>query len=273
MMSDGVLAAIIAACATVFASVVQLRSSFAKDIGSRAMPSSGRRKSRLPFMIICAMLGGSAVGGFALSQWLTEHERVVQSELQRALQERIATMTRTESALEKTRAEMEAGLRREQGMQGVVVVATVGPCKPPLMLNTPALAASAGETAAQMPSQPATAAAPSSTCNEAEAIPVTLCATIPAAATLADVELYTRAAGTDTAWTAARVVPGQEFEQARFTEKPVEVADGSTTKQVCEGFVQWSAEHGRVARMLVRYTFEEAPPSAPLAQVADRQGQ
>jgi hypothetical protein len=256
----------------VFASVVQLRSSFAKDFASRALPSSGRRKSRLPFMIVCAMLGGAAVGGFALSQWLTEHERLVQSELQRALQERIATMTRTESALEKTRVEIEAGLKREQGMLGVVVMATVGPCKPPLMLNTPALAASAGETSAQMPSQPATAAAPSSTCNEAEAIPITLCATIPAAATLADVELATRVAGTDTAWMAARVVPGQEFEQTRFADKPVEVADGATTKQVCEGFVQWSTEHARVARMLVRYTYDDRP-SAPLAQVADRQAQ
>src|SRR6476659_5237167 len=108
-MSDGVLAAIIAACATVFASVVQLRSSFAKELTARSMPSSSRRKSRLPFMIVCVMLGGAAVGGFALSQWLTEHERIVQSELQRALQERINTMTRTESALEKTRAEIQAG--------------------------------------------------------------------------------------------------------------------------------------------------------------------
>jgi hypothetical protein len=157
-------------------------------------------------------------------------------------------------------------------MLGVVVMATVGPCKPPLMLNTPALAASAGETSAQMPSQPATAAAPSSTCNEAEAIPITLCATIPAAATLADVELATRVAGTDTAWMAARVVPGQEFEQTRFADKPVEVADGATTKQVCEGFVQWSTEHARVARMLVRYSYDDRP-TAPLAQVADRQAQ
>lgn len=257
-MSDGVLAAIIAACATVFASVMQIRSSFAKELTGRAMPSSGRRKSRLPFMLLCAMVGGAAVGGFALSQWLTEHERIVQNELQRALQERIATMSRTESALEQTRigtrAEIEAGILREMGMQGVVVTATVGPCKPPLMLNTPALTAGAGETAAQMPSQPATSSAPSSTCTEADASPITLCATIPANATLTDVELYTRAAGADTPWANARVTPGHDFEQARFAEKPIEVADGSSTKQVCEGFVQWSSEHARVARMLVRYS-------------------
>lgn len=256
-MSDGVLAAIIAACATVFASVLQLRSSFAKELTSRAMPSSSRRKSRLPFMIVCAMLGGAAVGGFALSQWLTEHERIVQSELQRALQERIATMTRTESALERTRmgtrAEIEAGIQRELGMQGVVVMATVGPCKPPLVVNTPALAAGAGETPAQMSSQPGTAAAPSSSCTEADTSPITLCATIPATATVTDVELYVRTAGTDTPWANARVTAGHDFEQARFTEKPTEVMDG-TTKQVCEGFAQWSTEHAQVARMLVRYS-------------------
>ena len=222
------------------------------------MPSSGRRKSRLPFMILCAMLGGAAVGGFALSQWLTEHERIVQNELQRALQERIAIMSRTESALEQTRvgsrAAIETGLMRELGMQGVVVMATIGPCKPPLVLNTPALAASAGETAAQMPSQPATASTPSSTCTESDASPITLCATIPANATLTDVELYVRTAGTDTPWANARVTPGHDVEQARFAENPAEVLDGSSTKQVCEGFTQWSSEHARVARMLVRYS-------------------
>jgi hypothetical protein len=236
---------------------MQIRSSFAKELTARAMPSAGRRKSRLPFMLLCIMVGGAAVGGFALSQWLTEHERTVQSELQRALQERIATMTRTENALEMTRmgtrAEIEAGLMRELGMQGVVVMATVGPCKPPLMLNTPALEASAGETAAQMPSQPATPSAPSSTCTESDASPITLCATIPAEATLTDVELYVRTVGAETPWPSARVTPGHDFEQARFADKPIEVADGSTTKQVCQGFVQWSTEGARTARMLVRY--------------------
>ncbi|HEU4624641.1 MAG TPA: hypothetical protein VFS52_07780 [Steroidobacteraceae bacterium] len=253
-MSDGVLAAIIAACATVFASFLQLKASFAKELATRSPTSSSRRKSRLPFMILVVMLGGAAVGGFALSQWLTEHERVAQSEVQRALQERINTMTRTESALEKTRAEIQAGLLREQGMQGVVVMATVGPCKPSILLNTPALAARAGETPAQMPSQPATAAAPSSTCMEAEASPITLCASIPAQATLSEVELYVRPAGTDTPWSTARVMPGQEVDQSRFAEKPTEVVDDSNIKQVCEGFVQWSTERGHEARMLVRYT-------------------
>lgn len=255
-MTDGVLAAIIAASATVFASFLQLRSSFAKEVAARAVPTSSRRKSRLPFLILCIMLGGAAVGGFALSQWLTEHERNVQNEYQRVLQERIATMTRTESALEQTRAtraEIEAGILREIGMQGVVVTATVGPCKPPIVMNTPALAATAGETPAQLAAQPTTPTAPASTCTEADASPITLCATIPAKASVSDVEVFVRAAGTDTPWSNARVTAGHEFEQARFAEKPVELEDGSTTKQVCQSFTQWSTERARTARMLVRY--------------------
>jgi hypothetical protein len=259
MMSDGVLAAIIAASATVFASFLQIKSSFAKEVAARATSSSSRRKSRLPFMILCVMVGGAAVGGFALSQWLTEHERTVQTELQHALQERIALMTRNESQLEQTRAgtraEIEASVLREMGMQGVVVNATVAPCKPPIVMNTPALAPGAGETAAQMPSQSATSSAPASTCNEADASPITLCATIPAAATLGEVELFVRPAGSDIPWSTARVTAGQEFEQARFAEKPTEVADASSTKQVCEGFAHWSTERARNVRMLVRYSF------------------
>lgn len=254
MMSDGVLAAIIAASATVFASFLQLKSSFAKEVASRTVSSSSRRKSRLPFMMLIVMLSGAGVGGFALSQWLTEHERTVQNQLQHALQERIASMSRTESALEQSRAGIEASIMRELGMQGVVVMTTVAPCKPPIVMSTPALSPGAGESAAQMPSQPGTSAAPSSTCTEADASPITMCATIPANATITDVELYVRAAGTDTPWASARVMPGQDFEHSRFSDKPVEVPDTATTKQVCHNFAQWSTERARVARMLVRYS-------------------
>jgi hypothetical protein len=81
-----------------------------------------------------------------------------------------------------------------------------------------------------------------------------LCATIPAAATVNDVELYVRAADSATPWTASRVAPGQEAAQARFAGEPVEIADDATAKQVCERFVQWSTAHGLVARVVVRYT-------------------
>jgi len=256
-MSDGVLAAIIAACATVFAAFVQLRSSFARDVAARAQSSSSRKKSRLPFLVLMIMSGGAAVGGFALSQWLTEHERTVQNAQVESLEASLASMRRTETELAQvradSRAEIESALLRKQGMDGIVVMATVGPCKPPILINTPALAAGAGASTTQLPSQPPGAASPASTCNEAEASPVTLCASVPANAKVTDVEVYARAVDADVPWANARVVAGNEVEQARFSEKPVEMVDGSATKQVCETFTQWSPERGRVARVLVRY--------------------
>jgi hypothetical protein len=83
---------------------------------------------------------------------------------------------------------------------------------------------------------------------------VTLCATIPEKATVTEIELYSRWADSDTPWSASRAQPGQESGQARFSEKPTETADAPGSRQVCQGFSQWSTEHARAARMVVRYT-------------------
>ncbi len=58
----------------------------AEDVAARAFPSSGKRKSRTPMLFVFLMLGGAAVGGFALSQWLMEHERSMQNALQQEMQ-------------------------------------------------------------------------------------------------------------------------------------------------------------------------------------------
>ena len=259
MMSDGVLAAIIAASATVFASFLQIRASFTKEGGSRLLPSSSKRKSRKPLLFVFVMLGGAAVGGFALSQWVMEHERSMQNALVQELQARVATLTRSESQLVEirngTRAEIEASVQRRFGLEGVVVSATVAPCKPPLVVNTPALAgAPQADSSGQVGSAQSTTPPPASTCTESDANPVTLCATVPMSATVTEVELFVRAAEADLPWANARVVPGAEIDSARFAEKPVEMPDGASTKLVCETFASWSTERARVARMLVRYT-------------------
>jgi hypothetical protein len=129
-------------------------------------------------------------------------------------------------------------------------MASVPPCKP-AHVGVPGLVASKAEASVVSAAEAASAR---SGCTEADASPVTLCATIPAAATVNDVELYVRAADSDVPWSASRVTPGQEAEQARFADQPMELADSATAKQVCERFVQWSTAHGRVARVVVRYT-------------------
>jgi hypothetical protein len=249
-MSDAVLAAIISAAATICMSLLQLRFSLGKDGGGRVQAAGGRRKGRGPFAIAFVIIIASAVGGFALSQWLTENERMSQSILQRELQDRVDQITRTANQLEQTRAgaraEIEASVLRKIGSDGVVVTATVGPCRPSLVVSPPGAATPPGVTAET--AQPATPA-----CTEAEASTVTLCATIPANATITEVELYTHVAQTDTPWSTSRVMAGQESGQARFAEKYAEAPEAPDTKQICEGFAQWSTEHARVARMVVRY--------------------
>jgi hypothetical protein len=167
------------------------------------------------------------------------------------LRARIEQMSRAEGQLTGAYGEIETSVLRNIGLQGVVVMASVPPCKPGAAA-TPSLAVSTAE-ASDPPTTPAVVASPGG-CTEAEASPVTLCATIPAAATVNDVELYVRAAESATPWTASRVAPGQEAAQARFAGEPVEIADDATAKQVCERFVQWSTAHGLVARVVVRYT-------------------
>ena len=253
-MSDGVLAAIIAAAATVFAALLQLKASFT-HAAARARASNVRTKSRLPQLVIAAMLVGAGVCGFALSQWIAEHRRAAQDLVADELRARIEQMSRTEGQLTGAYNEIETSVLRNIGLQGVVVMASVPPCKPasgPTPVAAPAFAESTAE-ASDPPTVPADFA-PRRACTEADASPVTLCATVPAAATVNDVELYVRAEDSDAPWTASRVTPGQEAAQARFAGEPVEIADDSTAKQVCERFVQWSTEHGRVARVVVRYT-------------------
>ena len=248
-MPDSILAALIAGTATLSASFLQLRSALLRDGSSRAAAS--RRKSRLQLIILLVVVGTAAGAGFALSQWLTESERRAQAVLQHELQARIAEVSRTANQLELTRGsertEIESGVLRRLGNDGVVVVATVAPCRP-------APAVSAADSALPPSATTDTAPPAAHSCTEAEAIPLTLCATIPGAASVTDVALFSRAVDSDAPWSASRFLPGQESGQARFAEKYSESAPENGARQVCQGFAHWSADHARIVRVIVRYS-------------------
>jgi hypothetical protein len=193
-------------------------------------------------ILLFAIIGAAGVCGFALSQWLTSGERAAQGVMQRELQARVAEISRTASQLELTRggerADIENGVLRRIGSDGIVVMATVGPCRRPL---APSPASEAN-------------AIPARACTEAEASPVTLCATIPGSASVSEVALFSRAADSETAWSASRYLPGQESGEARFAATYSESPPEAGTRQVCQGFAHWSSDHARVVRMVVRYT-------------------
>jgi hypothetical protein len=226
LMPESVLAAIIAGTATLSASFLQLRSALLRDGANRSPSASTRRKSRLQLIILLIIIGASAVSGFALSQWLNEGERAAQEVMQRELQTRVAELGRTATQLELTRgserADIESGVWRRIGADGVVVTGSVPACR----LG----------------------------CTATEAAPVTLCATIPGNASVIEVALFSRDADSDAPWSASRYLPGQVSGEARFAEKYSESAPEAGMRQVCQGFVHWSAAHARTVRVIVRYS-------------------
>lgn len=248
-MSDSILAAIIAATATLSASLLQLRFSIARELAARAQSPTGRKKSRAPFVVLFVMIAASGVAGFSLSQWLMENERAAQGTVEHELRARVEEVTRTANQLGIARAEIEAGVLRRIGADGISVMTTVAPCRPAVVVSAPGTSAPPGVSSEATPPPPTPA------CTETEATSITLCATIPNNATVSEVELYARPADSDTPWSKNRLLPGMESSQARFAEKYTEspgVDPG--TKQICQGFSHWSAEHARAARMVVRYS-------------------
>lgn len=263
-MSDGVLAAIIAACATVFGSFVQLRTSVAKEIATRTRSAPTRSANHVVLILLVVMLLAAAVGGFALAQWVFEGERAEQQALVRDLRDRIGDLTRYQSDIEQSRADLGSVVRtdvlRRMGAQGVVVLATVAACKAPAAISRAATSTAGGPGALLAAAKPSGAMAagtptpaPVAACSESDAAPISLCATIPAAAQVGNVELYVRQTDAAGHSSDSRLVPGEASGMARFAAKPVESADGATLKEECIGFSQWS-DQPRVARMVVHYS-------------------
>jgi hypothetical protein len=236
-LSEPVLAAMIAASATVITALIQLRLSWRKELKERERGQPITKKARRgPVFFVFALLIAAAVGGFALSQYFTslrEGDRdALRSDLQSKLSEINATALRLEQARLNERKQIETEVQHADasrlGEEGATASAMVAPCKP------------GGVPGAR------------EECTEQSALRVTLCASVPAAATIREVQLYIRSDDSKQPWSEARVQPGQEAGQARFAEKFSERAEEGA-KQICQGFANWSRERTRIARIVVKY--------------------
>jgi hypothetical protein len=182
----------------------------------------------------------AAAGGFFLSQYVVsirdEDRDTLRAELQTQLSAISASAARLEEARLNERGEVEAGALRAEaarrGEEGVAASTVVGPCK----------------------LESAAVPGPKSPCVEQNAVRVAVCARVPASATVKEVQLYTRFEESPQSWADSRVQAGQDAGQAKFVEKHFERPDGDAAKQVCHGFVNWSGEKVRVARIVVRYS-------------------
>jgi hypothetical protein len=236
-LSEPITAAMIGALATVAGALVQLRISWRREMRERERGQPITKKTRRgPVIVVFALLAAAAVGGFALSQYfvsLREGDRdSLRADLQSKLSEINATAARLEQARMNERKQVETEVQRADasrlGEEGSVASVVVGPCRPE------------GVPGARQ------------ACTEQSALRVTVCATVPAAATVKEVQLYIASETSKQPWQESRVQPGQEAGEARFAEKFSERPDG-TAKQVCQRFANWSSEKSRIARILVKY--------------------
>jgi hypothetical protein len=233
--SESLIAALVGALATVVTALIQLRISWRKELKERERGQPITKKSRRgPVMVVFALMIAAAVGGFALSQYfvsLREGDRdALRADLQSKLSEINATALRLAEARMNERKQIETEVQHADalrlGEEGAAASALVGPCRPEY-----------GGKAE---------------CTEQSAMRITVCASVPAAATVKEVQLYIR--GDDKQpWADARVQPGQEAGQARFAEKFSERPEEGA-KQVCQVFTNWSPEKTRVARIVVKYS-------------------
>jgi hypothetical protein len=237
-LSEPVVAAMIGATATVVATLVQLRISGRKELRERERGQPITKKTRRgPVMVVFALMIAAAVGGFALSQYflsLREGDRdALRADLQSKLSEINATAMRIEQARMNERKEIETEVQRADasrlGEEGSAASVVVGPCKPE------------GVPGARQE------------CTEQSALRVTVCARVPAAATIREVQLYIRSDDPKQPWADARVQPGQEVGQSRFADKFSERPEDAAAKQVCQGFSNWSHDKSRFARIVVKY--------------------
>ena len=239
--SDPVVsAALIGASGTVLTALIQLRLSWRRELKERERGQPITKKTRRgPVLAVFALMIAAAVGGFALSQYfqsLREADRdSLRADLQAKLSEINATAVRLEQTRTSERAQIESEAHRADaarlGDEGAVASVVVPPCKPE------------GVPGARQE------------CTEQSALRVAVCARVPAAASVKEVQLYARFEDSRQSWVDSRVQAGQDAGEARFSEKSFERPDDAGAKQVCQGFVSWNREKSRLARILVKYAF------------------
>jgi len=231
--SETVLAAMIGATATIGTAIFQLIMNWRKQSGDRRVSKGGLRS--LLWMVTLMLASG--VGGFAYSEYLNQARRDDAHQLRQELQQQLATLASSTAKLEQVRlnaqsvadAQSRQAEDRRRGSEGVEGLVQLPPCK-------------ARSASAERPA-----------CAEADAQRVAVCAIVPASAQVTEVQLFTRPDDAQQSWGESRVEASQDAGKAKFVDAPFERTHTDASKEVCFNFAHWSAEKGRVARIVVRY--------------------
>lgn len=237
-LSEPVRAALIGATVTVVMSLLQLFVNARRQAVERA---AGKPASRKPgnWLAIFALMLACTVGGYAFSEYQgfrqRSDERLLREELQQRVRDIGAMAVRLEKAAlqpgTQDHAEARLAYERRRGLEGVAAVVDLPACSPVQ-----------ADAEGGLP-----------TCADDRAAHASVCAVVPAGATVGPIEFFIRRADVQGAWAANRVQAEQEVEGAHFTGAHVERPAEAGTKEVCATLAHRGAGQARSARILVRY--------------------
>lgn len=223
-VSETILAAMIGAGATLFTAIFNLVSAFRKSSGDRRTARSSFRS----LMWMLALMLAAGVGGFAYAEFRAQQSRDDDRTLRAELQQQMQALAQSTARLEQ--------LRLPASGAGAAVTESAATVSLPACKG-----AQVGFATQRGP------------CTEQDALQVTVCAPVPAAARVTAVELFARIEDSAQPWAESRVAAGQENAAGRFTGSHFERPDGEGSKLVCQSFAHWNSDKGRALRILVRF--------------------
>jgi hypothetical protein len=233
-MSDGVIAALIGAMATMATAFFQLIAS------GRKQATDSRAKRKTPWLLIFALMLASAVGGFAYSEYRnwTYVDKTDQLRAEVTKLTQLAALTGQPRTMADGNPFAGSALPVPTAMAGTPATEQMRDA----MVTLPACKGPQVGFAAER-----------SKCAEPDALRATVCVPVPANAQIRGVELFARADDSQQPWTDARVTPQSPVSNGRLDEKYAERAEADGSRQICQGIAHWDSEKGRSVRLLVRF--------------------
>lgn len=237
-LSEPVRAALIGATVTIVVSLIQLTVNARRQAAERAAGKPASKKTG-NWLATFALMLASAVGGYAFSEYRTFRDRADNRMLREEMQMRLKDIGAVAARLERVgvqnsgavEADMQLVAERKRGAEGVAAVINLPACRGPQIGPAQSNAA----------------------CTESDAQRMILCAVVPSAAVVSDVQLFLRAEDSQQPWAEAKVQAGQDAGGARFLDNFFERGREGDSKEICMSLASWSSDKGRSARILVRY--------------------
>src|SRR5262245_38942077 len=248
-LSETIVAAMIGAGATVATATFQLFMA----LRSRKADYKPKRGSGLRSMLsVCGLVLGAAVAGFGYSELRVHREREESKAMEQRISDRLQAL-----------ADMQLAQARNGNAEAATLL-TAASGTP-----VPARSEAMARVSACRPQAPADGGELVG-CDAANANRVALCASLPSQASVLEVQLFAHADVESAGWESSPVSVDQDIEGARFVDSTYELEQGSDRKAVCAKFLQWSSEHGHVARIVVVYATGSASTVKAKPMTAER---